>query len=53
MFIIHWIHLCILAYSAMRITDYGQDIVYPADLSRGAQITLPSSLLNESRATGE
>ncbi len=42
-----------VAYSAMLINEYNQDIVYPADLSRGAQITLPASLLSQVQPIGE
>lgn len=37
----------------MLINEYDKDIVYPDDLSRGAQITFPSSLLNEVQPNGE
>lgn len=42
-----------LALSAVYITEYDQDIVYPADLTRGAQVTLPSRVLNQSSANGK
>ena len=41
------------AYNAILITDYTQDIMYPADLSKGAQITLNPGLLGQIQPTGE
>lgn len=42
----------VIVYSAMRITDYNQDIVFPTEFST-AQITLPTSLLADIQPTGK
>ena len=43
-----------LDVSAMLISSpYNQSVVYPADVSEGAQVTIPASILQQVNATGK